>query len=200
MMSKTHFAMGLATSLAVIHPESYNECLVAVIGGAAGGVLADCDILDNDCKSETMLVQLIAAGIAVISFVIDFIFGLGLIRSISENKKSAIIGFLLFCILYAIGVFSAHRSFTHSITALILFGMSIYLINAPIAISFAAAYASHLLLDLLNKKNLPVFYPIKFGVCCNLFYADRTANKVFMYIGFFMSALLLSVFIVRCSI
>ena len=44
MMSKTHFAVGLATSLAIIQPKTFNECAVAVIGGTVGGVLADNDI------------------------------------------------------------------------------------------------------------------------------------------------------------
>ncbi len=199
MMGKTHFAMGLATSLAVIQPKTYKECIVAVIGGAVGGVLADCDILDDDKKSETIVGHLFAGGIAAVAFLIDYFCNFGLVRAISENKGSAAIGALLFGILYVIGVFSAHRSFTHSVTALVLFGIAAYLINAQLALSFAVAYASHLILDLLNKKNIPIFYPLKSGFCLNLFYADRTANKVFMYGGLSLSLLMLAFFIVNCS-
>ena len=198
MMGKTHFAMGLATSLAVIQPKTYKECLVAVIGGAVGGVLADCDILDDDKKSDTIIGHLLAAGIAVAALLTDYFCKTGLVQEISANRKSAIIGFMIFGIIYVLGVFSSHRSFTHSLTALALFGMSVYLINAHIAISLVAAYASHLILDLLNKKNLPIFYPLKFGFCFKLFYADRTANKVFMYGGLSLSVLMLAFFIANC--
>lgn len=199
MMSKTHFAMGLATSLAVVQPKTYDECLVAVIGGAMGGVLADCDILDNDYKSDALIGQLLAAGTTIISLLIDYFFRLGIVQSILDNKILSIIGFIIFCILYIVGVCSNHRTFTHSLMALVLFGIAVALINVPIAIGFIVSYVSHLILDVLNKKKVPVLYPLKWGVCLKLFYANKTANKVFMYIGFFMSALLLSVFIVRCS-
>ena len=65
MMSKTHLAMGMAVALAVVQPKQANECIAALIGGAAGGVLADIDTLDNDYKSDALVGQLLATGITV---------------------------------------------------------------------------------------------------------------------------------------
>ena len=66
MMSRTHLAIGLATSLAVIRPGSLQECAVAVVGGAVGGVLADNDILDNDYHADALIGQLLAIGLVAI--------------------------------------------------------------------------------------------------------------------------------------
>jgi radical SAM superfamily enzyme YgiQ (UPF0313 family) len=45
--------------------------------------------------------------------------------------------------------------------------------------------------DLLNKKKLPLLYPIKCGVSLNLCYANRAANAFFLYLGYIVSAVLL---------
>ena len=44
---------------------------------------------------------------------------------------------------------------------------------------FAIAFASHVLLDMMNKKSVRLFYPAKKGFCLKWFYADRLANKFF---------------------
>ena len=36
---------------------------------------------------------------------------------------------------------------------------------------------------LTNKKGIQIFYPSKKSICFRWFYANKTANKVFMYIG-----------------
>ena len=82
MMSKTHFAVGLATSLAIIQPKTFNECAVAVIGGTVGGVLADNDILDNDYQADALTGQLLALGSATLALVLDFFLGFGICESI----------------------------------------------------------------------------------------------------------------------
>ncbi len=60
MMRKTHFGIGIATPLAVIQPKSIEECLISIVGGAVGGVIADIDILDNDYKSDALIGQTLA--------------------------------------------------------------------------------------------------------------------------------------------
>ena len=42
---------------------------------------------------------------------------------------------------------------------------------------FAIAFASHVLLDMMNKRSVRLFYPAKKGICLGWFYADRLANK-----------------------
>lgn len=195
-MGKTHFAVGIATSLAVVQPKSFNECMVAVIGGAVGGVLADNDILDNGYQTGASSGQLLALGTAAISVVLDFFLGLGICQVIADKPILPIIGGIGFIILYIIGFCSNHRTFTHSFLALILYTIAVMLIYVPLAIPLAAAYLSHLLLDILNKKNIRILYPLDFGICFKMCYANKTANKVFMYVGFAVSGVLLLIGII----
>lgn len=191
MMSKTHFAVGLATSLAIIQPETFNECAVAVIGGTVGGVLADNDILDNDYQADALTGQLLALAATVLALVLDFFLGFGICQSVIEKPMLPIIGGVGFVILYIVGFCSDHRTFTHSFLAMILYTIAAAFIYTPVAYALGAAYLSHLLLDILNKKKIPVLYPLEFGICLKMCYANKTANKVFMYIGFVVSGVLL---------
>lgn len=191
MMGKTHFAVGLAVSLIIVQPDSFQECLTAVIGGTVGGVLADNDILDNDHRLDTFSVQFFAAAVTVIALVIDSVGGFGIWQSITENQSDATTGGIVFAALWLFGVLSKHRTFTHSLTALLFYTLAVGMIYPPLTAGFAAAYLSHLLLDLTNKKKLPLLYPLNFGICFKLFYADGLANKLFMSIGFAVSGVLL---------
>lgn len=191
MMSKTHFTIGLATSLYILQPQSLAECLIAVIGGAIGGVTADNDILDNDYEDDALTGQLLALGVTILSLVIDYYFNLGICKSIFNNMISAIIGGVAFIILWFIGFSSDHRTFTHSFLAMFLYSVAIAFISTTIAVGFMAAYLSHLCLDIFNKKKVPLFYPLRFGICLKLFYADRIANTILMYVGLVFSILLL---------
>lgn len=199
MMSKTHLAVGVATSLAVIHPQTIQGCMVAVMGGAVGGVLADNDILDNDYQADALIGQVLAFGITAITLVLDYYFQIGICSSIYSQPLLPIIGGIGFIILYIIGFFSEHRTFTHSFLALILYTFVAWLIYKPIALAISVAYLSHIMLDILNKRKVPILYPLEFGICLKLCYANKTANKVFMYVGLGASVVLLGVCLL-CSI
>lgn len=192
MMGKTHFAVGLAASLAVVSPATLPDCLTAVIGGCVGGVLADNDILDNDHRLASFSVQFVAAGVTALALTLDGFLNLGIVGSMMERQTAATAGMIAFAVLWLLGVFSAHRTFTHSLPALLLYTFTVYVIHPPLTVGFAAAYLSHLLIDLLNRKNLPLMYPLKSGFCFKMFYADGLANRLFFFIGSVVSAYLLT--------
>ncbi len=183
MMGKTHLAIGLATAFAVMRPENVGEALIAVIGGTVGGVIADSDILDNDHRLDTFSVQLAAAAVTIAALVFDYFGGFGICESIAEDVPRAVSGGVVFAVLWILGVISSHRTFTHSLTALVLFSFAVGMIYAPFRPVFAAAYVSHIVLDLTNKRKLPILYPLKLGVCLKLFYADGLANRIFFTLG-----------------
>ncbi len=193
MMGKTHFTVGLATSLAVLQPKSISECLVAIVAGALGGVTADNDTLHG---SGVLAGHLLSLKTTLLALVIDYFFALGICSSIMENQMTALIGLISFLIFWIIGYCSNHRTFTHSFLGMILYSLSIGLVYKPLALGFMAAYLSHLFLDLLNKKKLPLLFPLKVGVCMGLFHSNRTANAFFLYLGYITSAVLLTMGIV----
>lgn len=80
---------------------------------------------------------------------------------------------------------SGHRGFSHSLLALVLETACLQLVFSAAALPFAAAFASHVMLDLMNKRPIRLFYPSKKGMCLGWFYADRLANKAFAAMGAF---------------
>jgi membrane-bound metal-dependent hydrolase YbcI (DUF457 family) len=84
-------------------------------------------------------------------------------------------GFVITCV-FASG--SGHRGFSHSLLAMALETVFIWLIFPAVAAPFTIAFASHVLLDMLNKRSVRLFYPAKRGFCLGWFYADKLANKV----------------------
>lgn len=196
MMGKTHFTIGLATSLAVVRPKTIDECLVAVVAGTIGGVLADNDILDNDYHSDALIGQLLAIGTTLLSLILDYFLQIGICQSIIARPLWSLLGGIVFIALWIAGFLSDHRTFTHSLTALAAYSIAVVLIHPPLLVGFAAAYLSHLILDILNKKKVPILYPLNFGICFKMCYANKTANKVFMYIGFAASGILLLISVI----
>ena len=190
MMGRTHFAIGLATSLAVIQPKSIGECMTAIFAGALGGVTADNDTLN---QSNSLSAQLLALKTALGILLIDYFFKLGICESIMANQTTALIGLLAFLVLWFIGFFSDHRTFTHSFLAMILYSLAIGLIYEPFTLGFMVAYLSHLALDILNRKKMPLLYPLDFGVCLKLCYADSKFDTFLMYVGYIATAVLLTI-------
>lgn len=175
-----------------MNPTNSKECILAIVGGAIGGVAADIDILDNDYKHDALIGQILSFGISGIVLLMDYVLKLGICQYMMGRNTILIgIGLFAYMILLISGFISKHRTFTHSVVALLLFSLAIYFICPIIALGYFAGYFSHLLLDLLNKKEIPLLYPKGKGICFKLCYANKTANTVFMYSGLVLSAIFL---------
>ncbi len=193
MMGKTHMAVGIASALALIRPKSLGECMVAVIAGSIGGIAADSDTLGQTHSYTTQKTVLF---ISLFALAFDFFGSMGICESIMANPTNALVGVIIFVTLFIFSYFTHHRTFTHSLLALMLYSMAFFLIYRPFVPCFMIAYLSHLLLDMLNKRDVPILYPVDFGICLNLCPAGGKANTVLMYVGGGVSA----VFIVRAII
>ena len=192
MMSKTHVFMGIASSLLISQPVDNRTLLLSVAGGALGGIVADIDTLKNDYKCDALIGQIIALGIVAICFMLDWYFKLGSCISFVEGSRFIhIVGVLIYLILVFIGLWSSHRTFTHSILAMSMFGAATYLIVPLMSVPYMIGFGSHLVLDILNKKPVKLLFPFGKGICLSLCYAGKTANTVFMYIGLVASIILI---------
>ena len=191
MMSRTHYAIGMATALAILPTHTPIDCAVVLAGGAIGGVLADVDILNDDYKHDALIGELLAFGTVGCTILLDFLFGKQYITSVLTSSTLSIIGLLGFAVLWVVGFITDHRTFTHSVLAMLLFSFSLALIQFRFGIACLAGYASHLVLDLLNKKGMQLLFPLRYRMCLKLFYADKTANTVFMILGFVVTIALL---------
>lgn len=198
MMGKTHLAVGLAVSLAVVQADTPAECVTAVIGGAVGGVLADVDMLDEWHRRDNRVAQISAWALTAVAVLTDRVFHLGMCGHIADMSRRTAIGLAAFVILAVLGVFTSHRRFTHSLTAAAMYGAAVWLIYEPLLLPFAVAYASHLLLDLTNRKDLLLLYPLPFRWCLKWCYAESPVNRPIATVGAILSVVFLMCSLIAC--
>ncbi len=191
MLSKTHLAIGIATSLTVLQPSTPKEIAVAVIGGAMGGSIPDIDIIKNKTNLDSIVTQSTAALIVLAAVLCDYYFNYGIVRYLGSHPESLFTGIALYVLFCVIGFYAPHRGFTHSFLGMALFTSSVRIIYPELTGAFLLGYASHLVLDLLNRKPMKLFYPIRKGVCLRLCYSNRLANRVLFIIGTSLSIVML---------
>ena len=170
MLGRTHFVVGIAAGLAVCHPGTLPALLAGIGVSALGGVLPDIDSGTSTAHKDAdriMAVCAVAAGFAVVS---EAVFHVGLYSRLVENEP--------------------HRSFMHSIPALVVLAACILQIFPDAGQYFAAGFASHLLIDLLNRRRVRLFYPLGKGFCLNLCSSRGLVNRILFLAGIAGSVLL----------
>lgn len=187
MMGKTHIAAGVAASTALLtFVPAFSDAPItaALIGGAAGGIFSDVDVESNDYCKDALYARIIAGIIIVLSFLIDWIMHLGVCDYIAfHNYRLEIIGVGCFACICLVGAFvSKHRTFTHSLLAMILTGASLALFCWPLVPFYLAGFISHLILDILNKQEVQILFPLGDGFCLGLCYAKGVVNVVFLFV------------------
>ena len=195
MLGRTHITTGVAAALIALHPTSVLGIGAAVAGGALGGAVCDIDCKGSDLNKETargavMAVLCIAAAVGYDLYtgsrLIDQIRG-----AVGTNLLLGGIGILVFCIL---GVASPHRTFTHSLLGALLMSASVWLISEPLGMAVLAGMASHILLDLLNRRSIPLLYPLKKpAVCFGLCDADGIVDRLLSVLSSAVCVILLFV-------
>ena len=184
MLAKAHIAVGMAAAFSIMRPETVAEALPVITGGALGCLICDLDCENRSEKSESSRWRLIMALTAAAALIEDHLLDAGMWKSLGHGSSylwfAGMAAFVIICI-FADG--SGHRGFSHSLLAMALETLCIWLIFPSAAVPFAIAFASHVLLDMMNKRSVRLFYPAKKGICLGWFYADRLANKAFAAAG-----------------
>ena len=184
MLAKAHIAVGMAAAFSIMRPETVAEALPVITGGALGCLICDLDCENRSEKSESSRWRLIMALTAAAALIEDHLLGAGMWKSLGHGSSylwfAGLAGFVIICI-FAGG--SGHRGFSHSLLAMALETLCIWLIFPSAAAPFAVAFASHVLMDMMNKRSVRLLYPAKKGICLGWFYADRLANKAFAAAG-----------------
>lgn len=199
MLGKTHLVVGIATTLAVTHPDSLPEMILAVGVGGAGALISDIDVgtssSHRDADKITALTVVVVLGI----FVLDHFFHTGIAeRVIRYSGYGRIVaGVLLFIGICAYGKEQPHRSFMHSFLGLILLCFAVGLVWEKAVAYFAVGYLSHLATDIFNKRKVRILYPLQGGVSLGLFYAYGVANHIFFLLGSFVTLIEVAMFAVR---
>lgn len=185
MLGKTHFTVGIAAALAVTHPSTVPGVIAAIAAGGIGGKLpdVDCKKIKLNCESvyDTILDFLVMWGFLSL----DYLSGNGMCQYILDNWGFSVwLGLAGFFLLLLVGLRAPHRSFTHSLLCLLLFSASVFFFCQPATIPFFVGYASHLFIDLFNKRGIRLFYPLKWKPKLNLCDAGGKVNRILFQLGF----------------
>jgi inner membrane protein len=201
MTGKTHMTMGIAASLAVVMPETPKEMLICVGAAAVGGVISDIDVSTSEARRDFNKLLGAAFVILVAAVYLECCFRFGIYRMVRQNGYMGLAaGIVLFFAICIFGKTRPHRSFTHSFLGLALLSGSVYLMLPAAAVPFAAAMASHMALDLLNKKKVKLFYPFHEGFAFSLCRADGAASRCFFYAGLVLDIAIIGWILMKCFV
>lgn len=189
MTYKTHLMIGLATvstSILIMQITEIQHLTPLQFGASlAISIIASAlpDIDSRKSKSREVANQLI--GLLVIGLMIGIAYSvykkidLWKMETIKDTLSRFWAVFLLFFLLFA-GTKANHRHMTHSILYCAVLTLLVYNMTGTkyLAAAFGLSMLSHDLADLLNKKKVQLFWPVKGGFCLNLFKADSTFSNM----------------------
>lgn len=185
MQGKTHIAGAVALTTLITQPKTIGEFLLCVGISAVGGAICDIDV-DGSIGSK-QLKKVSGFGIVVLLLlIVALLTGRAEFSSIMTKENSiarTCFGVVAMFILCWFGRKQPHRTFMHSILGVALITLASYLIFTEIWIYMLLGMLSHIVLDLLNKKKIPLLYPLKkpkfaLGLC----HADSVVNTALFYI------------------
>jgi len=179
VLAKAHITAGMAAAITIMAPGSIPEALPVITGASLGCLICDLDCDSPAEKKDSSHWRVVMFAVAAAALFEDHHIDAGMWRTLAQSGTylwcAGAAGFALTCAFASI---SSHRGFSHSLTALMLEAFSLWLVFPSAAIPFVIAFASHVMLDLTNRKPVRILYPAKKGVCLGWFFADRLANKV----------------------
>ena len=162
MTGKTHIAIGVASALAVaplagaplgVPTDVVPQAIALALGGMVGGMLPDTDTPSSMGARGTRRVWAALAVMAAALLVVDHVRGSDLALTLASGfSYEQLAGLAIVVATCAVGRASGHRGFSHSLVALALVGYGTWMLCRPIAVAVAVGYASHLALDLTNKR------------------------------------------------
>ena len=195
MTYKTHLATGYTAALLFTNPSSLSELVMCIGVSSIGSVISDIDASTSESRKNLGKVLAASAiGIAVI-LAGDYFWNLGIV---SRFRNSAALmrlftGFIVFIGICIFGEHRPHRSFMHSLLGVAAITFSFSVIIPSSAKYLAVSMLSHILIDMLNKKKIQLFYPLKkpkigFNIC----YADGMVNRMLFFLASATSVLLIA--------
>lgn len=184
MTGKTHIAVGAAASLAVAGSLGAPSLLVALLGGAIGGLLPDTDVASSTGSKELRHAWAALAVLFAALLMADHLLGSNLAASfVSSFSYQQLAGVAIVVAVCALGSASGHRGFSHSVVALVVTSLGVRLLYEPLCVPFAVGYASHLVLDLLNKRPERLLWPLRRGFCLRLCESGRLVDSALFVAG-----------------
>lgn len=187
MTGKTHAMVGAAcaTTMACI-PSMSMPLVSAMFCGALGGVLPDVDIKQSKAGKYAKRVAVWAC-ISVLAFVAFMQRGIAPANLLSGHSlrvcARVLVSIGMLVCLWLAGIQCGHRSVTHSLFALVWVMLASALLGTEIALCVCIGYASHLAIDLLNKKGEQLLFPLEKRYCIGVCSANGKVDQILRLIG-----------------
>lgn len=181
MLGKTHLAVGVAATMAVIHPTDISELILSIGVGGLGALISDIDVGTSASHREADKITMLSVIVVLGVLASDYFIHTGMMEQVIRNSGYGriVMGLLFFVGICGFGKEQPHRSFMHSFLAGVLLCIAVGMIWEKAVVYFAVGYLSHLATDIFNKKKVRLFYPMKGGVSLGLFHAYGLANHIF---------------------
>ncbi len=183
MMSKTHLTVGAACCLAAA-PATSEGLLYAVLGGSIGSMICDIDRSGEGTVQDSKVSWLITVIISIAAYMRRAFFsGAGLTFRGLISDPVRLVCFALLILLYLFAISGSHRGFSHSLLMFVLSFALVFMISRQTSLFYAIGFLSHMILDLMNKRPVKIFYPYYRGFCLDWCYCDGTVNRVLLLAG-----------------
>lgn len=185
MLGKTHFSVGMAAGLALCRPQSITMLVAGTAVAGFGGIISDIDVGTSGAYNKVDRIIGLAVGTIIGIVIADVIFHVGIYDRLMADSNIAriITGILAFLCICIFGMKQPHRSFMHSILALLGLGFFVYVIFPDVAPYFSIGFISHMVIDALNGKREKLFWPIGKGFALRMCSSNGLVNKLLFHIS-----------------
>ncbi|ERM91529.1 hypothetical protein O163_10185 [Caldanaerobacter subterraneus subsp. yonseiensis KB-1] len=150
MLGRTHLAIGLAATTAIItNPQTLPASLVAA---GVSSLIPDIDEEHSIIRRRIDIVPGLPLGFLLL-FAADYF--------LWHYKYFSLPAAILFAIYISFGYFTKHRSFTHSLLGFITFTLILALSAKMLLIPAVIGYSLHLAADLTTNAGIELLYPAR---------------------------------------
>ena len=185
MLGKTHMAVGVTASMLLFQPNTLPELIFGAGAAAIGSVISDIDCSSSESSRRADKIIFAAETIVIGIAAVEAHWHIGLYQKLMSNSSVSriILACAAFLAICAYGKKTPHRSFMHSFLAGGLLSSSVAVFLPMLVPYFGAAFLSHLILDLLNRKGEQLFYPYQKRFSLGICSASGLINKIFLLCG-----------------
>lgn len=186
MMGKTHAAVGVACAIFLTQPPDLKSLLLCSTAAYTGAIISDIDVTTSKSRKGLGKITAAVAAALILTFIAEKIFNIGISSYFrqSDSLFHAAVGAAMLLTVCFFGEKQPHRTFMHSFLAGMLLTLSVSAIIPEAGKYFAAAFLSHIVLDLLNEKNVQLLYPSKkLCFCFSLCKAGKLFDKILFFAG-----------------
>lgn len=183
MTKKTHVVCANALALAIMRPTSIKYVAIGMVAASIGSVISDLDITTTKSHKEMdKIILLVLIGI-LLCVLGDYYYNLGIYNLLLNNTNllKIVFGCLFFLLTCFYGMHKPHRSFLHSILGLIILTGLCNVIFSACSPYFFIGMASHIFLDLFNKKSVQLFFPFTDRFSFKFCDSDGLVNNILCF-------------------